>query len=212
MEGIIEKAEYSHNFGDPPIKVYKVFINGKEFQSWQSTIVSFIGKSVICEEIQSKNPNYPNRIKVLNDKQGQFGNKAPFKNYGGKSDKELILQSKTMVLSYVKDIVVASLSQGLKPDVWDMVKTGYNAILPLLALDKLSEVDKTSPQASPAKLKEPLVMILKQRFKGWSINEIIEFGGTEGIDIPHNLENGEVHWPELSESQAQTLLNMLDKS
>ena len=140
MEATIQSAVYSHSFGsNPEVKVHNVVADGVNYQCWSPSILQKIGQKVQFESIPSKDPKYPPRMKLIENK--GFGGGGG-KSYG-KSREELILSSKTMLLSYCKDLIIGEMefrpAENMKEDPIKLVIKAYNELLPLLSLNDLQE-------------------------------------------------------------------------
>lgn len=163
MKVKIESAAFSHKFGNnPEVSVHTVIANGVTYQCWAPSILSKVGQEVEVEIIPAKDPKYPSRIKLITDNV-PGGNKWQSKGSFGKSKDELVLSSKTMLLSYCKDIVVCFMqTQAQKEIPWDMVKTGYERLVPILELDKISETPKSAPQEATAPIPKSLTDMARE--------------------------------------------------
>lgn len=228
----VESAKDSgRSFGEPKVTVYEAIVRTDDgavqtVDCFTNRVLDFIGKELPAGATitPNKNPNYHPKLNI--PKEGGeykpiFGGKRPFVPSFKDSRDAVILQAKSMVMSYCKDL--ATHAEPSKVDFANLlknVKTGFSELLPLLDLDKLSEPPKTAPQEptggiitpSHPPLKPALVNILKEKFKGWHSTSIVKFGGTVGLVIPHDTATGDIFWDKLIEEEANLIINEMSKA
>lgn len=197
--------------------------SGIKYACWNAKIKDYIGKESDFDVFSKQQGDYTNwYIKLAEEggfASGGFG-KRPFTPSFKDSKDGAILSSKTMTLAYCKDIVVAGLTSAqVKFDpatVWEMVKTGYNALLPLLSLDSIKE-PVVLPPAQPHgaemsehrhTLKPVLITILKAKMQkmNFRANDMIDFAGALcGIELQKDAANDEIIWT-ISEEDAHKII------
>ena len=199
--------------------------DGKLYTCFSERIKSKIGMEVefdvVEKEYNGEKQYTMNLPKDSNAPQNFFGGKKPFVASFKDSREAVILQAKSMVLSYCKDTVNKMVEiQLLTPEkAWQEIENGFKKLLPLLDLDSLPQTSQFKPQEgtgpltvpSPPTLKASLVTILREKFKGWQNTSIVKFAGTEGVILPHDTASGDVYFERLSEGEANTLINAMSK-
>lgn len=226
----LESAKDSgRSFGEPKVTVYEAVVNvdgtTQVVDCFTNRVLDFVGKELPAGATitPNKNPQYHPKLNIPKeggDYKPIFGGKKPFTPSFKDSKEAVVLSAKTMVLSYCKDLAVAyPIANGGYQGAIEMVKLGFNSLLPLLDLDKLPEPPKMAlesptggiPAPSHPALKPALVNILKEKFKGWHSTTIVKFVGALGFELPHNKETGDIFWDKLIEEEANTIINEMNK-
>jgi len=120
---------------------------GQEYSSTDAQVKQFLNVEHEFDVNESNGKAYINFPKGGQGGGGGGFSKKPFIPSFKDSRDAVVLSSKTMVLSYCKDVVCKQIeTQLIKPETaWDKVKEGYAALLPLLALDTIKDPTPAPP-------------------------------------------------------------------
>lgn len=125
--------------------------DGVKYACWEGKVLEFVQKGEREFNVFSKqNGEYTNwYIDLKEPGQGGGGGfgKRPFTPSFRDSKDGIVLSSKTMVLSYCKDITAALVNsaQLKKEEVWAFTLAGFTYLLPALELDKIKEPTVAPP-------------------------------------------------------------------
>jgi len=194
---------------------YNFMVDGVQYSTTDAQIKQYVNKLHEFDVNESNGKFYVNFPKAGAGKPWSGGGKAPYVAGFNQTKEGAILGAKTMTLSYCCEHLVGNMiasAQLKREDVAKEVIKLYNEILPVLALDQIKDAPiqaPSAPQAPSYKLRDPLLIMLKAKTRGWTNIDIVSFGTSLDISIPHDPINGDVFLEKISEADAQKLLNGL---
>jgi hypothetical protein len=196
--------------------------NGKVYSCFSKRVMEKIGQEVEFEEVVRDYQGKPQYTMNLPKEGGGQG----FKKWGGggKSNQEIALGGKTMLLSYVKDVVVAGIEKGLILQIdaaFSEIKVGFETLLPLLDLDSISKVQEPVKQETLRADVEPTIEdpakpaqieIIKQKMKGknFRATDLADFAGAMcSVELKYDASTDDIVWGQVTQAEANSIINSM---